>query len=407
MEEVTHEIYKKYLKRLLAMVLILLSFIGGFNFLVDPYGFFRNVEINGFNQQKEGVRNKIRFVKALELPLRKPKTIIIGSSRVHDGINPESLALQDTPAYNLGINMLRMKEALFYLKHAINNSDIKEVVFGLDLFMFNELEKTNPSFDDKLVGKKIDRFDYIPALFSFDATADSIRTIKISYSQPERKEFYGNGYRPAKNVFYKLRNYEKLHYYTNWTFLAPNPKDTPYYADFKMGEECFEDFEEFLQICKENNIKCVLYFSPAHANLDGEGVSVAGLWGDLESLKKRVTFISNMYGFEVWDFSGYNSITTEKVQTPMKYYWDSSHFDECVGEYILNKIHNRNENSIPDDFGIDLSNANIDNALRLNRSKKIEYEKSHPADVELIEGIFKEAALSRTIKLDVSDMFEK
>ncbi len=80
----------KWLKIFFGLSIFVFLFVGGVNYIVDPYGFFRTVEIKGFNQQKEGVRNNIRYIKLIEIYLRKPKTILMGSSRVHDSINPES-----------------------------------------------------------------------------------------------------------------------------------------------------------------------------------------------------------------------------------------------------------------------------------------------------------------------------
>lgn len=142
------KVFRLYVIRWLLLTLILLGSVGFFNLIIDPYGLFHIVDIKGFNQQKEGVRLKIRFVKSLELPLRKPHTIIIGSSRIHDGVDPEHPLLQGyPPVYNLGIDMLRIHEALMYLKHAVVNAEIKRVIFGVDFFMFNAAEKVNPSFD--------------------------------------------------------------------------------------------------------------------------------------------------------------------------------------------------------------------------------------------------------------------
>ncbi len=114
-------------------MVILALFVAATNLIVDPNGLFRLQDIVGFNQQKEGVRNKIRFVKQLDLPLRKPNTILMGSSRVHDAINPDSPALQGLGRVNnYGVDMNRIRETRIFLQHAVVNSDIKHVVIGLD-----------------------------------------------------------------------------------------------------------------------------------------------------------------------------------------------------------------------------------------------------------------------------------
>lgn len=383
----THK-YKSYLLVWLISASLTLGMVGVFNYLVDPYGLYRTVDIAGFNQQKEGVRSKIRYVKALELPLRKPKTIIIGTSRVHDGVNPLHPLLNDpayAPVYNLGIDMGRIHESKQYLKHALIHSEIKRVILGLDFFMFNASQKVNYNFDSELVGRKVNTGDYLStSLFSRDALVDSIRTIKNSHSQPEREEFLSSGFRPGNFVFYRVKSYPALHYYTNYTFMSSIPNQTKYYADMTVDQEVFDDFEEILKICKQRNIDIKLYISPAHAHLDGEGIAAAGKWEMMEDWKRKVVALSDEYATPIWDFSGYNSITTELVKTPMKYYWDSSHFTEVVSDLILKRMLGAKEDTqeVPADFGIRLTGKNIEFNLTAIRQSRQSYIDRHSSEIQ-------------------------
>jgi hypothetical protein len=366
---------------------VFLLLIGCINYVVDPYGLYRKVDLNGFNQQKEGVRSKIRFVKALELPLRKPKTIILGSSRVHEAINPDDIELSDqqySPAYNLGIDMLRIHEAAEYLQFAVNNSDIKRVIFGLDFFMFNSIQQSEANFDPSLISARPSAFQYLKStLISGSAFSDSMRTLKQSNSQTTRREFLSNGYRPAPMVFFGLSDYTALHYYTNYTFLSPT-SNTKYYGEFSLNKKVFLDFEKILKICKERQIDLRMYISPAHADLEGEGIRATGNWILFESWKRKLVDLSDQYDYPMWDFSGYNSITTEPVKTPMKNYWDSSHFDERIGHLILKRIF-RNDSGVPTDFGVLLRKENIDSELLKIRVQRSSYELSSPQRIDNLQ----------------------
>ena len=381
---------RTYVLYFYGMLALALSLIALFNVVVDPYGLYRLVEVKGFNQQKEGVRNKIRYVKALELPLRKPKTVIIGSSRVHDAMNPQHPLLTDpayVPVYNLGIDMNRIHESLQYLKHALTNSEVKRVILGLDFFMFNASQKVNYSFDSELVGRKIGMGDYFStSIITKDALVDSIRTIKTSHTQPERKEFLSDGYRPGNFVFYGVKSYPALHYYTNYIFMSSLPNQTKYYADMTYDQEVFDDFEAILELCKQHDIDIMLYISPAHANLDGEGIAAAGKWEMMEEWKRKVVEIAGRYSTPIWDFSGYNSITTETLKTPMKYYWDSSHFTEVVSDLILKRMFSSgiSVNDVPGDFGIRLSVRNIDSHLAIIRQSREKYSEEYSSEIRML-----------------------
>jgi hypothetical protein len=356
--------------------------------IIDPYGLYTIINIDGINQQKEGVRSKIRFVKTLELPLRQPKTILLGTSRVHDGINPAHSALQEkAPVYNLAVDMNRIHETLALLNHAIENSKIERVILGLDLFMFNSLQRQNHDFDQTLTGRKIGYSDYLaPTLLSRTALYDSYRTLKVSIAQPERVEFLRNGYRPQ--AFYGLKNFQGSHYYTNWIFLTPKDQGTKYYNHLAVDDEVFLEFEKIIIICKKNNIDMRLYINPAHAHLDGEGLIALGKWHLLEEWKRRIVSISSLYNVPVWDFSGYNSVTTEKIQSPMDYYWDSSHFTEKVGNWIIDIIFNK-PSSAPSDFGFLVTPNNIEAHLSSIRTARENYASKGRTVIERLQMEYK------------------
>lgn len=370
--------FKKFFMSLLCFFSPLLGLILILNIIIDPYGLVRLIEVKAINQQKEGVRLKIRTVKMLEMPLRNPTTILLGSSRVHDGVNPEMSVFEELqPVYNLGIDMLRIKEAREFLEHAILNSKIENIIFGIDFFMFNAYERVNPTFNEKLI-KRISFADYLinPIVYK-DVWKDSWKTIRISFMSPARKEFLKNGFRPGNMVFFGLRDYQKLFYYTNWIFMSEKG-DTPYYGKFKLDDEVFNEFEKILHLCKQKRINCILYITPAHAILDGEVVDLCGLWDMNECWKRRITSIADKNGFVMWDFSGYNSITMEEIKTPMRYYWDSSHHTEEVALMMFSKMLNIPiKGAIPSDFGVKIDEATIDDHLKTICRAKEQYRANH------------------------------
>jgi len=375
-----------YLWVLSALALGLLTLLT--TLVVDPYGLYQIVKINGLNQQKEGVRNKVRFVKTLALPIQNPRTILLGTSRVFDGIDPAQATLQEkAPVYNFAVDMNRIQETLILLKHSIANSRIERVVLGLDLFMFNSLQRRNPDFDETLTGRRIGYIDYLaPTLLSSGALFDSYRTLKDSIAQPERNEFLENGYRPQ--AFYRLKNYQAAHYYTNWIFLTPKDQGTEYYNRFEIDDQAFSDFEEIIKICKNNKIDLRLYINPAHSDLDGEGIRALGKWQLFEEWKRKIVHLSFNYGLQVWDFSGYNTVTTEEVRSPMEYYWDSSHFTQKVGNWMMDILFSR-PNSAPADFGVLVTPSNIEAHLSSIRDARERYVSTHRTEIERLQKEYK------------------
>ena len=391
--------------KLLFLSLFICGLVAGFNYVIDPYGFQRNFEITGLNQQKEGVRSRIRYVKAIEVALRKPRTILMGSSRTHDGMNPESvIGKKFYPVYNYGFDMARIKEIKYFLQHAIVNSEINFVILGLDYFMFNKYERLNPTFDKDLVGREISLLDkYGIPLFTKSSLVSSFETIITSIDQPGRTEFLANGFRPGQNVFYGLKDYKKLHELTNYIFLKPNPKETPYYSKMAVDEEAMRDFEDVIEICRQHGIELLMYISPAHADLDGEGLVAAGKYEQFENWKRSVVKASYARNISVIDFSGYNSITTEEVKTPMKNYWDSSHFKENVGDMILRRLTLAEPSR---GFGVVLTPSNIEEHLRKNRANQVLYREKNASHIRQLREFYEAIGRGEKIEFRPGELFD-
>ncbi|NBX41311.1 MAG: DUF374 domain-containing protein [Gammaproteobacteria bacterium] len=288
--------------------------------------------------------------------------------------------------------MLRMHEALGYLNHALANAPVKRVVFGLDFFMFNGEERTNPSYDSTLVGRRLRPWDYVyQPLLTKDALLASITTAQVSHETPDRREFLPNGYRPGTQVFYHLADYPKLHNYTNYVFLSKDPSQTPYYGRFKLSDEAFRDFEQFVKTCRSHNIECEFFITPAHALLDGEGIRLAGLTEVTEEWKRRLVEVLAKNGLTLWDFSGYNSITTETVRSPMKYYWDSSHFTEATADLILSRM-----------FGDGEAMARIEEGLGFRVARGSSGKGGARALVEMIKAQREDRGLNSCLAIDGS-----
>lgn len=358
----------------------LLLLTAAVNVVMDPYGLWRLIDRSGFNQQKEGVRSKIRFTKSLELPLRRPRTVLLGSSRVHDGLNPDHFSPEQKPVYNMGVDLLRVREGLFLLRHVSANAHPECVIFGLDFFMFNAAERMNPSLDPELTGRRVRFLDYVLPLLSINALGDSLRTLQISRAQPNRREFLSNGYRPGTYVFYRLLDYPRIHDYTNWIFLSDEEYGTPYYGRFWEDGETYADLDEFMGLCRTSGIDCRFFISPAHCTLDGEGIRLAGLWENMEDWKRRLTVMAARHEVPLWDFSGYNLVTTEPVRSPMANFWDSSHFTEAVGDRIIDRVAGpEGPAGRPGDFGVRLSPDSVEAHLAaVRRAREAYVAEDHP-----------------------------
>ena len=117
-----------------------------FNIIVDPFWRFDLVRIPGFNAQKNQFPAYERLAKAGVICRLQPATIVLGTSRVEVGINPQSPAFSvlPGPVYNLGMAGAGLYELDVTMRHAVFASQrLKHVLLGLDFLMFNAHREAN------------------------------------------------------------------------------------------------------------------------------------------------------------------------------------------------------------------------------------------------------------------------
>jgi hypothetical protein len=350
----------------LGSILSSLTLVGLFNFLVNPYGIFQSPLIPKFNVYKIEKENYDRLYKTADVIRLKPKTIILGSSRAKRGINPDYQGVKtDQPAYNLALNNLNMHELVEYFKYAIKNQpDLRTVIIGLDLFMFNDYLKSPPTYNHKRLSQNhLAWFDIINSLFSINALSISKDTVlanmdekSISKLIPNSKGFIPT--RPTKDGRMLIRTEGLLSQYY---------KDYPHY---RLSQQYLADFRELVEICHKNNIELKVFFSPAHSLQLEADAKIYG-WSTLENLKREIVKITPF-----WDFSGYNSITGEPLAQNMNYYSDSSHYFPLVGNRVIDRLFNPQSKTIPADFGVLINADNIEDHLAKIRRDRERWKKS-------------------------------
>ena len=139
---------------------------------------------------------------------------------------------------------------------------------------------------------------------------------------------------------------------------------------------------------------------PAHAR-QWETVAVAGRWDLWEEWKRRLVMMNEDEArragrapFPLWDFSGYNWMTTEPFPEAgdrgrrMTWYWESSHFVKEAGDRVLDRVAGKRDAA--DDFGVLLSSPMLESHLNAIRRGREEWKLRYPVDVAEIEALGRE-----------------
>ncbi|MBE9527113.1 MAG: hypothetical protein IME94_09095 [Proteobacteria bacterium] len=409
-----------YLKVFSAVLTVLIALVGTFNFVVDPFDLFPSVKIKGFNAEKTELSKHLRLIKAHKVRFYQPGAIILGTSRAEYGLDPQHPAWDSSaqPVYNLALSNGRIEESLQYLRHAHAHGKLKQVVLGADFFMFGEQFRVNTDYFTSRLSKKgqqgIDTgwlMDIINSLFTLDAIFASIDTVQ-SQGLGKAMLYQADGMRRSDQTWEQVRA-KGGH---NAVFLADIHHDLLFpagLATFSLSESndkpspTLDVFSELVRFCLEQEIELKVIISPMHA-YKLEVLYHLGLWELFEYWKLRLTTIVENENqrmptaetVEIWDFSVYNSLTTEPVPSKenpgfrMKWYWEGSHYRREFGDKILDCVLGDNL-SDGCSLGQQLSFFNIVEHLAGIREAGNIYRGSHLDDIKVLKTLVEDTREER------------
>jgi hypothetical protein len=260
------------------------------------------------------------------------------------------------------------------------------VVLGVDTGSFSAERRISSFYsDDRLMVRPdgtptpaiVQTFaDLAPTLFSLPTATLSFQTLM---AQSNTRLKFDQGYEAnAPSIVYRL-DLTKRVYIANQKWLTEAP---PAYraADGAMPE--MDDFDHLVAFCVDNHIHLIVFMHPMHSamlDLLTKDWDVYSGWE--RELVARMETHPGLKG-EFWDFTSYDSMSTEPFPAPtetyshMHYYWEGSHYRKIVGDMILQRIFN---GTGPAGFGRMVTNATVDQDLQRLASEKSAWHNHHQA----------------------------
>ncbi|PRM94729.1 hypothetical protein [Aliarcobacter cryaerophilus] len=361
----------KWIKIFFGLSLFGALFIGGVNYIVDPYGIYKtNIFLNKPEQDKN-----IRLAKVVKVEEIKPVSISLGTSRTEYGYDPNHQYFSK-PSYNLAVSAASLYENRLYLEHAIKQDSLKEVLLVADWRMLNDPKmRKSDDFEDSFNIK-----NNYKQLFSIDLFKSSFKTI---LNQKTKNSYLENGQRDwnfnQENIdkqggHIEVMNKDEEKYYQKSDFKY----NSNIYQDTK--KDSFEDFRKILELCYENGIKLDIIFGPSHIRQWEAFDYYQNIETWYKWKKDVVLFIEKIANeqeknpYKVIDFSVYHELTAETVPTDakekMKYHWEASHYKKELGDIVLDRLL---DISPYEDFGVELNSQNIDNHIQKLRDDRVKF----------------------------------
>lgn len=389
---------RKFLTALLAV------FLGAalVNLIADPYGIWDTPQIAGVNTSKyaafhERIPNYVAWSKWQH----PPETILLGTSRTQNGLRADHPAFGNGVTLNMALGGQPAAETLLLFKHALRSGKLKRAVIGLDFFAFNIYWAADAASQaDRLTpGANLD------LLFNTSTLSDSLETLHQSFPALQVvREAHGaadlpSGQSPAMPMRVLFKEVEKIYV----DYFHPAPYRLYAHATPDGHRDSLADFRELLRLAHANDVELQLLISPSHA-WHWETLADVGLWQEWEQWKRSLVTInaeeaqrSGQPGYPLWDFSGYNSITTETVPpadsaAKMRWYSDSSHYNQACGDLILDRVLGQADPAahIPADFGALIDTGNLDDHLTSIRQARANYLNTHQSDTRELADFIKQ-----------------
>lgn len=342
-----------------------------FNYIIDPHNIFKTKTYSRFNVKKIELNEYLQQARAIVH--QKPEVIFLGSSRVRIGLDPQYYELlTGEPAYNAGLSSSTPSIQLNYLKYALkNNPNVKTVVLGLDFAAFKENTKRHVHYDEERLQTKWYTFDdWTQQTLSISATKASLKVMYDNWFTTIKytTDNYALDGRQKEEALLPIReqllgNGENFYYVHLQSYIG----EDGFYRNYKLSDEQMDDFKKIIALCKENEIELFLFINPAHA-MQWEAIQLAGIWDEFEQWKQELVSLA-----PIWDFSGFHAVS---ITPPDRFddYIDQSHYRKHIGNYIFQRMLHKNEEQVPLDFGVQLSEYNINEHLAVIRDQKANWE---------------------------------
>jgi len=405
---------KKYSIQVISAAPLIIVLFASINWFVDPYWFYGSPEISRLNKSKPLAGENPRLFEIVNVLRRKPEVLIIGTSREDSGIDPKNEIFRERSVFNAAISSQPFVESKGILESlSKRNGNPKQIILGL-LF-----ENANAYGYSLPADYSIENFDQsrpyklLLSLSTLKASAKTVVKNIIGHSTTTA----GDGFRTPDQWTeqlligqHKAFKDNERHYLLDNHFPLPKCKNALLLEqDDILSKTPMQELREAIAIAYSMKSDMRIFIGPSHAR-QWETIQVSRLWSQFEDWKRMVVQMveaeakkANTKPFEVWDFSGYNSITNEAVPaltdktSRMRYYYESSHYTPAAGDLVLDRIFNYHapDRTVPADFGVLLTSQNIEAHLAHIRAAREQYRQTHHDDIAEIEAMAREVARTK------------
>lgn len=336
--------YRQWLRITLGIIMVLLFSVAGFNAWMDPLWTFDHA--HRYNGIQAGFNERQQKTNHLTFTRQPYRTLVLGSSRV---TYMDQHRFAPGPAYNYAVNNMLPWEYKDYVDYAVrrNGQEFEVIYVGLDFYATNRhLELPHPFEEPLFYIQAANRWGYrYWNLLSYDTLRYSRQNLEASRAgQPV-------------NFAYTRRNVKTLQPTT------PEDKEKRVAANLQWyGQEAYGEDYEYQNVARQlkelrdryPNTRWVFFTTPVAEPLYQKMVE-SGRRPDYQRwIRDCVEELGPIY-----DFMSPNSVTRD-----LNYFYDASHVYPQVGNWVAHRVSGIDDPTLPDDFGVLVTRANLHDHLR-------------------------------------------
>lgn len=357
--------------------------------ITDPQARFLIIDKPGFNRVKVALRTNSRQGKANALRQCNYDAIVLGASRAETAIAVNQPALRNSKAYNAALRGGTMYEMAHMAEYAVQHQDLELVLLSIDFEGFDSNVPFREDFSESPLAKTVSLAATMRHLFSIQTFRESFVTIKLNSE--------GDIAICADNGEHK-RTYELAAARVAFDFLLRKYAQE-IYSNYGSDDLHYQYLKNLLRNMAKANVRVYAFISPVHVT-HLELLTEMGMHDEYESWKRRVVKVFDEANrttpramqATLWDFSGYNEITTEKVPFPedrkfMQWYTDSSHYNQYIGGLMMDRMFGlESDKSITaSPFGTPLTPDNVESVLEKERVDSERYRRDNADEILRIQ----------------------
>lgn len=339
---------KSWMGLFLSSILIFFGLFAGFNFVTDPYGAFGDHVLQwwSYDETKNPRVAKFQYLKQHH---DEYDSYIVGCSGTSSYPVEQLNEYFDANFYNMIVYGADMLDSEQYCRYLIDNYEVKNIV--LNVYLGNGMSYDTE--DDKLAQSMPYQVSGTSALeyykrYLFANPHYGIEKLKCLFRDSYMQQGYDIFDEETGAYDKSRRDIENISDMSSYLQTYPVFENYPMtHYELPETENCMNSVAAIREMCEDNGVNLVVVASPLYQDyaecFDPEDVT------NFYSALAEVT--------PYWDFS------SSTISQDPRYFYDESHFRNCVGKMALARMAGDTSVYVPDDFGEYVTQENVNEYL--------------------------------------------